>query len=297
MLGKLSRLKWTSGGGSNRDLAFLIVFLAFSVILALKLAPYYQAREQNVTYNQIQTTPSIPKSFMELLSVPFTSSTRPDSARTSQGLGGSSSGRASSDRPSIVERPLFDGQSILLKVRSVNPFTSNDTGQPIEVQVVGSGGKVYGEIDLTPAIGGKLVGAGSPNLSAKRLYISFNELVSADGRSYPVQGQAVGSESLTSGIEGDYSSGLPARLLGITLDRAITAVDQIGTAYLFTSLGPEGPGAQELRTAAMQVNQQASQNISAEATKDLRETPAEISLPAGSVFLVRVRAPQTGVHR
>ena len=111
-----------------------------------------------------------------------------------------------------------------------------------------------------------------------------------------MKGQAVSSENLTSGIEGDYSSGLLARIGGVALDQAITAVDQIGTAYLFNAIGPQGIGAQDLRTAAMETNQQASSNVSAAATQDLRNTPAEIRLPVGTVFYARVRSNQPGAN-
>lgn len=296
MLGKISQLKWSSSGGTNRDLAFVIVILAFGVILAAKLAPYYRTHDHSVAYNKVQTTSSVPKSLLEQFTVPFVGS-RPYSSTLETRRPNIPTVTHDPNRPSILERPLFDGQAVVLRVRSLNAYTSNEGSQPIEVKILGPGIKGTSDLDFSPALGGKLIGAGSPNLAAKKLQIAFNELISADGRSYAIQGQAIDPQSLASGIEGDYSSGLPSRLLGITIDRAITTVDQIGTAYLFSSIGPQGLGAQELRTAAMQTTQQASQNIAAEATKDLRETPPEIQLPSGTSFMVRIRAlPRSGTR-
>lgn len=297
MLAKIDQLKWTSSSGSHRDLAFLIVILAFGIILTIKLAPYYRKQETNIVYNRVETTPSVPKTFLEKIALPIIGTGNPagGSASTrprSQAIGGS----AGTNRPSVLERPLFDGQTVVLRVRSQNAYSSNDSGQPIEVRILGPLNQRDGEIDYSPVINGRLLGTGTPNIQSKRLYIAFSELVSAEGRSYRIEGQAIGSENLTSGIEGDYSSGLPSRLLGIAIDRTIMAADQIGTAYLFSGLGPAGAGAQELRNTAMQVSQQASQNIAAEATKDLRDTPPEIKLPSGSVFLVRIRAAQMGIR-
>ncbi len=294
MLGKLSQIKWTSGGGNNRDLVFIVVIVAFGLILMLKLAPYYEAHEQSIAYNRIQTTPSLPKQLLDQISIPFVGN-KPATG-FSFARAGRNAGHVDKNRPSVLERTLFDGQAIVLRVQSLNAYTSADTNQPIEVRVLAPAEKKQSDTDFSPAMGAKLIGTASPNLSAKRLYINFNELVAADGRSYPIQGQAVSSENLTTGIEGDYSSGLPSRLAGVALDQAITAVDQIGTAYLFTAIGPTGIGAQELRTAAMETNQQASSNVATEVTKDLRDTQAEMRLPANTVFLARVRANQTGAH-
>ncbi len=295
MLGKLTQLNWTSGGGSNRDLAFVIVFLAFGLILVVKLAPYYTTHEQSVSYNKIQTTPSIPKSFLAQMALPFTGGSKSQSDRSVHS-GSQAPAQTGEKRPSVLERQLFDGQVVTLRVRALNSYSSMNSGQPIEVQIIGPVGKESSEIDFTPAIGGKLLGIGSANLAIKKLNITFNELVSVDGRSYSIQGQAVESTNLAPGIEGDYSSGLATRLAGIALDRTIVAADQIGTGILFSALGPAGPNGQQLKTAAMETNQQASQNISAEATKSLREAQATIELRSGSVFLVRLRATQQGGH-
>ena len=293
MLGKLNQLKWTAGGGGNRDFAFIIIFLAFGIILVAKLAPYYHTDSQSVVYNKIQTTPSVPKSFMEKMGV-FSTASQKGGGGSRTAVGGSG-GRDTGKHPSVYERPLFDGQTIILRVRSLNKYSSIESGQPIEAQVIGAT-KNENDVDLSPAINGKVIGTGSANLSAKRLNINFTELVSPEGRSYAIQGQAIGSENLTQGIDGDYSSGLSSRLLGIVIDRSITAADQVATAHLFSSVGPNGAGAMGFQTAVMSTNQEASQNISGEATKELRETPARIELESGTTFLIRVRAAQTGVH-
>lgn len=291
MLGKLSQLKWTTSSGNHRDFAFVVIILVFGIILVAKLAPYYRTQEESIAYNKVQTIPSLPKGLLERITAPLT--TTSSSTKGRSGESRKLPSRSDSSHPSLLERLLFDGQWVLLKVRALNEYSSNDTAQPIEAQVISPAGP-SSDIDFTPAAGAKMIGTGSPNLSTKRLYINFNEMVSADGHSYSVQGQAVGSESLATGIEGDYSSGLGSRILGVALDRTIMAADQIGTAYLFSAVGPTGVAGQEFRTAAMQTNQQASANISAETTKGLRETPAEIRLPAGSTFYVRIRATQTG---
>ena len=293
MLGKLNHLKWSSDN-NGRDLIFLVVILAFGIILVAKLAPYYRGTGQSVAYNKVQTTPSVPKSFLEQFSFSPVLGRPQDGSRSSK-ASFSAAAKTDSNRPTVIERPLFDGQYVLLRVRSLNNYSS-EAGQPIEASVVAVTGNSQGEIDAGPAMKAKLVGAASPNFSEKRLHITFSELISTDGRTYSVQGQAVSPDTLTSGIEGNYSSGLPARLLGIAIDRTIMAADQIGTAYLFSAVGPSGPAGQELRAAAMETNQQASQNIAAAATQDLRDTPARIDLPVGSQFYVRVRGSQNGAR-
>ncbi len=297
MLGKLDQFKWTSNGGSNRDLAFIIILLAFCVILTAKLAPYYQTQHQSAVYNKIQTTPSIPKTILNQLGLNFMTSYKENTVKAPQQIRGMTHvAQTGGNHSSVLERPLFDGQSVIVKVRSLNPFSSNDMSQSVEVQVIESATHNSSETDFSPAIRAKLIGTALPNFSTKRLYISFTELISVEGRSYTIQGQAVDSENLSTGIDGNYSSGLSTRLFGVAIDRAIMAADQAGTAYLFSAIGPNGTGTQQLRSAAMDAAQQASQNISAETTKRLRETKAEITLPAGSIFFVRLQAKQQGNH-
>lgn len=295
MLGKLTHLKWASAQGGNRDLAFVIFILVFGMILILKLAPYYKSSEQSIAYNKVQTMPSVPKSLLEKITFPLTETFKSRSDRVGH-VPSQTTAQNGNQRPSVLERLLFDGQMVTFKVRSLNSYASTNSNQPIEVQILNPAGKDESEIDLTPAMGAKLVGAGSANLSAKRLNISFTELVTADNRSYAVQGLAIGSTDLTPGIEGDYSSGLTSRIAGIALDRTIMAADQVGTAYVLSAFGPTGYAAQNVSAAAMETNQQASSNISAAATQGLRETPAEIDLPAGTVFLARIHATQQGAH-
>lgn len=295
MNGKLSTFRWTDKSERSKDLIFIAIILAFGVLLVAKLAPYYQEKSRTVVYNSIQTVPNTPKDLVEKTEARtnFIDKTRP-------GVSGGAWASRKNDRknPSVAERPLFDGQSVILKVRSLNPFSSKEANQILEATVVSPFLRdTDGSIDFSITDGAKLVGTGSANFSTKRLFLTFTEMVSKEGRGYPIQAQAIDRESLASGISGDYSSGLPTRLLGIALDRAIMAADQVGTAYLFSSIGPQGPANQEFKKAAMETNNQASQNLAAEATKDLRETSQEIALPSGSEFYVRVRTEAKGVVR
>ena len=296
MIGKLKLLKWTEKPSSSRDLVFIILILGFGIVLVAKLSPYFAEKHKSVITKNIQTLPTTPKEILDAVNAPLTASS---SASNGKRFVSPFAGLSGGDRnkPSIVERPIFDGNAVILKVRSLNPYSSRESNPPLEVTVLSPLiREADSEQDFGPAEGAKLVGSANSNVSTKRLYINFSELITRSGRSFPIEGQAIQKETLSAGIVGDYSSGLPLRLLGVALDRTIMAADQVGMAYLFSSIGPDGSGSQEFKKAAMETNQQASQNIAAETTKDLRETPAEISLPTGSVFYVRVKA-QSGVHQ
>src|SRR4051794_17126739 len=118
--GKLSSFRWTDKSEHSRDLIFVIVILGFGIMLVAKLAPYYQDNRRIVVYSAIQTVPNTPRELVEKINAAVPSTNEPQRAKGS----GSSWGNQKSDRnmPSVAERPLFDGQAVILKVRSLNPF-------------------------------------------------------------------------------------------------------------------------------------------------------------------------------
>ena len=56
----------------------------------------------------------------------------------------------------------------------------------------------------------------------------------------------------------------------------------------------QSPITQMTQATSLQLNQQASTSISAEATRELRETPAELSLDAGTPITIRIKAVPGG---
>lgn len=294
MIGRLSQFKWTDKNDHSRDLIFIIVILGFGLMLVAKLAPYYKDEHKTVVVSSVKTVPTVPKGIVEQ----FTGLRTKGSSGNEKAKSGKGWSAVPRDHraPSISERPLFDGQSVVLKARLLNPYSSTDESTPVEAMVFGTvplGSD--GDVDFSPAEGARLIGSARANISVKRLMVNFTEMVTRDGRSYAVQGQAIDSTTRSSGIEGDYSSGLPTRLAGIAIERLIMAADQVAMSHLFSATAPEGQAAQQFELAARQTNQDAAASVSREATKDLRDTKAEISLDPGFEFRVRLKGADRGV--
>ncbi len=191
----------------------------------------------------------------------------------------------------IIERPLFDGLEVILKGVLLGEVSSLAPENPAEIQIVSLvPDEATQNLDPSEVLEAKIKGIISTNMAKKRLNITFAEITTKEGRSFSVTGYAVDPESKTLGLAANYSSGLGSRILGVALDRTIVAADQIAMAKIMDGMSDNSQSAKELQRASIETNQQASMSISAEATKDLRETSAELSLPVGTLILMKVRA-------
>lgn len=199
--------------------------------------------------------------------------------------------RMSSGGRGIIERPLFDGQTVILKAVLLGAVSSLEPESPVEAEVKTAVLEQNSfEVDTTSVEKARIVGVLASNMNLRRLNFSFNELTTKEGRTYTVQGFAVDPETKALGVAANYSSGLGSRLLGVGLDRAIVATDQIAMAKVIEGINGDSTASKELQRASIETNQQAAMSISSEATKSLRETPAELSLPAGTELIIRIKA-------
>ena len=290
MIGRFSQFKWTNKQEHSRDLIFIIFILGFGLVVVAKLAPYYRDTRKTVVISTLRATPTVPKGLVDQINAPLLGLMGGDHSKATRGNGWIQSGH---DHPSaaVAERVLFDGQTVLLKARLLTPYSSKDESTPLEAVVVGAIRRFSdSEIDFSASDGAKLVGVGRANFLVKRLLLTFSEMISHDGRSYAVQGQAVDPATQTASIEGDYSSGLATRIAGIGLERLIMAADQVGMARLFSVTVPQNQAAAQFETAAIETNQEASASISGAATQDLRDAQPQITLQPGFEFQVRLKA-------
>jgi hypothetical protein len=138
-----------------------------------------------------------------------------------------------------------------------------------------------------------LIGTANPNFQLKRLNLSFSELVSKEGKRFSVSGVAIDPETKTLGVKGDFSSGISSRLLGAAIGKAIITADQVATSHVLqNTANDDSVVTRELNREAHNTSVQAAGDISGEATRDLRETRPELSLPAGTQLTIRLKALQ-----
>jgi hypothetical protein len=294
----LQTFKWTERPKLSRDALFLIAIIVAGAITFFKLRPYF-VRSSPVT---VSTTTRDPKpnglsSLLKHLSIGGSVSSK-SASKNDEGseTGRTQRGRASERHaPSVIERPLFDGLTVVVRAVLLNAVSSLAPDATIEAKIESFvQDETNGDVDSSPAIGGKMTGVAAANMGLKRMNLNFSSLISSEGRSYPISGSAVDPISKMQGAEANYSSGMGTRLLGVTLDRAINLGDEVGMAKVLQSSTDNSVVSNEMQAASIEMNQQASTNISGEITKGMRETAAVMSLPAGTLITVRIKALSNG---
>lgn len=297
----ISEMKWSDKSSLSKETLLLVAIALAGIFAYVRIRPLFETTIQVVTAPEQSHEASSSTSAAKVLPELLPAQIRDSSATERRSFGYSAmpaTAKQDPTKPSVLERPLFDGLAVNFRAILLHALSSQEPSAPVEARIIESIGEdSSSSADLSSVRGARIVGTFSPNFATKRLNISFAELVSAEGRSYTVAGAAFDPDTRSIGTVANSSSGLPSRLAGIALDRAIVATDQVAMAKLF-SLGTDNSSAsKELQKAMVDTNQQASMSLSAEATKDLRETQAELSLPAGALLSVRIRSAQPGGSR
>jgi hypothetical protein len=190
----------------------------------------------------------------------------------------------------IQERPLFDGMTATLEVATLQSLSSNSGDASAEVTVIGIIPGDVSPADAEGVTGATLHGQFQSNYDTKRMQILFRELVTPDGRHYPVTGVAMDMEGQSVGVPADYSSGMGLRILGATIGTVITTAETVETSRIIENgAGQDALLGSQLNQAIATSSQGASSTISDEATHDLKNHKAELSLPPGTHFQVKVR--------
>lgn len=283
--------KWTETSILQSSLYLGAAGVAVLIFAVLKLRPYFDHSPIVKIYNggsdqtkkkEIGTgKKEVRSSWLDSL---------PGSHRARDaGLGQIKSGGVSTS-VKVIERPLFDGLTVTVRAtltRGISSLEPDTSVEAVYESLIRSDDTR--ELDDRQIQGAKLNGLAVPNLDLKRMVLHFSELVTVDGRSYAIQAAAIDPETQTQGVPAHYSSGLATRLTGVGLSRVITVGDQI----LMAKILPDPSGAtiaqQTSIQAVNQMNNQAANDLSLEATRDLRETKAELTLAAGTVLTLRLR--------
>ena len=266
----------------------------FSVIALLfaffKARPYFEHAPRVQTYNGSEQTPqhhsgeTVKKNSNATLLETLTGH------QISRSAGGARSGTPRT-AVKVIERPLLDGLTVTVTAVLSRGISSLEAEPDVEATF---GTLIRSddtrELDDDPLKGARLTGMAFPNLDLKRMVLKFSELVTRDGRQYAIQATAIDPETQTQGVPADYSSGLGSRLAGVGISRVITAGDQILMAKVMPDNSRASLVQQAAQESARQMNDQAANDISLEATRNLRETKAELSLPARTPLTLRLRA-------
>ena len=209
-------------------------------------------------------------------------------------LGGGGPSRGPRSHVRIIERPLFDGLSVTVRATLIRGVSSLQPDPRIEAELVSfipeEGTR---ELDDASVRGSKLLGVAIPNLDLKRMVLNFGELVTPAGKSIAILATAIDPVAQTQGVEANSASGIGSRLLGVGISQVMRAGDQVFMAKFLPGPSSVNLTQQATSQAARQINDQAATDVSLEATKGLRDTKPELSLPSGTALTLRLRvSPQ-----
>jgi hypothetical protein len=195
----------------------------------------------------------------------------------------------------VQVRPLFDGMTATLMGAISQAISSNSGDSSIVATVVDLLPGDVSSSDAEGIQGATLRGQFVSNFETKKVQIQFRELVTPDGRTYAVSGVAMDTDGKSIGIPADYSSGIGYRLLGATLGTVINTAEIAATSRVIENeAGQEALMSSQLNQAITTSSQGATTTISEEATRDLKNHKATLSLPAGAQFQVKLRQSAQG---
>ena len=284
----LEKFKWTDKPELTREHVLLGAIFAIFGIGYFKLKPYFENHPTVITQSSQFDSHSIPESI--LIRLGFGHKKGRDAGHGTSSSGGHASA-SGTNKKSVVERPLFDGIEVTLTGILQGGVSSLASENPAVISITSLvPDDTSRSFDVSEVYQALAKGSVSENRGKKHLNISFSELTTSEGRSYQITGYAFDPETKTLGVPAEYASGLGSRILGVVLDRVITGGDEVGMAALMNGVSQNSPASAQIQMASVATNQQASTELSQEATKDLRGTQPELSLPAGTEITLKIKA-------
>ena len=205
---------------------------------------------------------------------------------------GASGGGSGEARPKnfVIERPLFDGSMVTLKAVLTQSISSSQGTPIVEAKLI-DGADLGGSYEVSFLKDATLTGTGSANFETKRYNLQFSELITPEGKHYSIVAFGFDDGAQAVGVAANYSSGLASRMAGAALSRAIRLGEDVGTARVLSNSGAgDSVAAMEMNRAVLDTTHQATGDISDEATSGLRSVKPELSLTAGTVFTIKLKA-------
>ena len=191
----------------------------------------------------------------------------------------------------VIERPLFDGLTVTLKAVLMEGILSSSGSTGVQAKLL-NGSDLDGSFEASFLTDATLIGSASANFDSKTFNLSFNELITLQGKQYQISGFAFDPKTQTQGVPADYSSGLTSRIAGSILNQAIQVGQEVATSRVLTNTGSsDSIAAMEMNRAMISTSQQATGDLGTEATAGLRNTRPALSLPGGTVFTLKLSAP------
>lgn len=297
--------RWSNKITVSREAGMLAGLGFLGILLFFKMKPYFENESVIVPLGRGETDTSknreaqarIREGLQQSQMVP--SSVGQRSVLTANRFGGVERSQAHSTSLArgtrVLERPLFDNQTLTLNAVLVNGLSTaqaEQSGLGVEARITGVIPDPDHEIDLggIPLEGAMLTGTAAPQFQLKKINLQFTEMVTADGHRYAITGVAIDPESKAIGVAANYSSGMASRLLGVTIGRAIQTADSMASVRVLENTQDADPLRRELMRQSVEASNQPINEMNQEVTRDLRETKAILSLDAGSALVIKIKA-------
>jgi hypothetical protein len=276
--------RWSNKISVSREAGMILGLGFLGVLLFFKMKPYFETQTVILPLGRGQMDPSKNREAQarireglersQMILRPETGQSAPKAA----GFGGGSrlQGRSTSlaRNPHVLERPLFDNQTLTLHAVLTNGISTaqaEQSGLGVEARITGIIPDPDHEVDLGGITldGALLTGTATPRFQIKKMNLQFSEMVTAEGHRY---------------------AGMASRLLGVTIGRAIQTADSLATARVLENTQDADPLRREIMRQSMEASNQPVNDINQEVTRDLRETKATLSLDAGAPLVIKMRA-------
>lgn len=294
---KIKSINWAEKVTIPRDVVFITLICVALVLTFFKLKPYFDESPKIVTYSQGSggsKTDSFEKEAYKFVTRGLYSSTT--GSHSSSGIrGGNSSGYGGNQKQRrIIERALFDNMAVTAQAVLVRGLSSYQSDLTVEARIAQATAQDGYDLDLSFLQGATLSGVASMNMKLKRVSFTFNTLVTADGSRYPVTGIAFDPATSNLGVAANYASGIPSRMLGMAIGKAIQLGDEVAMSRVLQNNSGDDFVTRELNRALSDANQQASGSVSQQVTKDLNETEAELTLGPGTPIFIKLKGKESG---
>ena len=297
MTASFKQYRWTDKTTIKRHLVFGIIIALLLIVSYHKLKPYFTKQYKIIIVSRLDSNPKM--SSKEQSDLARTGLDSMKANHTESPSHRSTSFLHTGGGSRVLERPPFDNTTVTLSAVLVNGVTTAQT----ESGLLGVEARI---IDLVPDAdhpsdmadisvrGAMLSGEAAPQFQLKKMNLQFTELVTQEGKHFSIAGVGIDPENKGIGISASYSSGMASRLLGVTIEHALQTADHVASTRVLENTNDSDLLHRELTRQSIESTNQPVSEMTQEATKDLRETHAVLSLAAGTPLLVRLKATVHG---
>ena len=274
---------WTNKPVLTTHVVFVSLALLALVFAYFRLKPHFASHEKIEPLPEVSHLKKETKVSRSAPSYFFDSKDTVQSSRNSKDF--SNFPISKTMKGGFIERPLFDGATVTVQASLLHEVSSNQNDRSVEAVIKDASSEMTGAT---------LLGNYSWNFELKRMNFQFSELTTKDGRRFNISGVAIDPETRSLGAPANYSSGIASRVIGTGIGKVLSVGADLFGARILENSNDSDVVRRELTRLASDSSYQTAQDIGDEATKGLKDTQPELSLPMNTLLTIRLKAASKG---